>query len=605
MLPKWTLLAFTAAALAQDFRLTRIAGGLPTLTDLQSPRDGSGRMFAVQQTGRIWILRNDRVETPAFLDISTKTVGGGERGLLGLAFPPGFSQKRYFYVNYTDLAGDTVLARYRLREGSTDAADPASEQILLQIRQPFSNHNGGQIQFGPDGYLYVGMGDGGSARDPQNHGQRPESLLGKMLRIDVEGGQAPYRVPADNPFVNRGGFRPEIWALGLRNPWRFAFDRATGDLYIGDVGQNRAEEIDFQPAASRGGENYGWVTMEGFQCLIAGCSQSGLTLPVVEYTRDQGVSVSGGYVYRGPRVPALRGMYLYADFGSGRFWGLRNEGGRWVNRLLLESRRLIATFGEEQSGELLTADYSTGDIFRIEGSAAPAFTAAGVVNGASFRAGVVAGSIATVFAAGVRDAAGATAAQAIPLPGSLDGVTVTVDGRAAPLYSVANANGLEQVSFQVPWEAAGRDRAAVVVSRAGVASPPVEVPLAAAQPGVFTRNGRDGIIVSLPGNTLASETAPLDKGQLAYFYATGLGAVRNTPATGAASPRGPLAETLAQVRVTLGGVPCEVQFAGLAPDFVGLYQINIRVPANAPSGAVDLVVSTGAAESLAVKVPVR
>ena len=449
------------------------------------------------------------------------------------------------------------------------------------------------------------MGDGGSGNDPQNNGQRTDTLLGKMLRIDVESGQAPYRVPPTNPFVNRPAFRPEIWALGLRNPWRFSFDRLTGDLYIADVGQNRAEEIDFQPAASAGGENYGWVLMEGLRCLMAGCNQTGLTLPVWEYTREQGVSVSGGYVYRGMKIPALRGMYLYADFGSGRFWGLRNEGGTWVNRLLFESRRPIATFGEEPSGELLTADYASGDVFRIEGRAAPVFTAAGVVNGASFRGGFVAGSIATVFAAGVRDSAGVTAAQAIPLPATLDGVSVTVDGRPAPLYSVASANGLEQVSFQVPWEAAGRDRVPVIVTRAGAASAPVQIAVSAAQPGIFTRNGTDGIVVALPANTLASATAPLEKGQLAYFYATGLGAVRNPPATGAASPRQPLADTQAAVRVTLGGVPCEVLFAGLAPDFVGLYQINIRIPAGAPSGAVDLVLATGTAESPAVKIPVR
>jgi uncharacterized protein (TIGR03437 family) len=605
MLPKWTLLLLAASALAQDFRLTRLAGGLPQITDLQSPRDGTGRMFAVQQNGSIWILRNARIESTPFLDISSRTAPGGERGLLGLAFPPGFAQKRYFYVNYTDLRGDTVIARYRVRESNPDSADPASEQILLRVPQPFSNHNGGQIQFGPDGYLYIGMGDGGSARDPQNHGQRPDSLLGKMLRIDVESGQAPYRVPPDNPFVSRTGFRPEIWALGLRNPWRFAFDRLTGDLYIADVGQNRAEEINFQPATSRGGENYGWVTMEGLQCLNPGCNQSGLTLPIWEYTRELGVSVSGGYVYRGARIPALRGMYLYADFGSGRFWGLRNENGTWVNRLLLESRRPIATFGEEESGELLTADYSSGEIFRIEGNPAPVFTAAGVVNGASFRPGLVAGSIATVFALGVRDAPGAALAQTIPLPEALEGISVTVEGRAAPLYGVAAGGGTEQVNFQVPWEAAGRDRVTVAITRNGVASAPVAVPLAGAQPGVFTRNGADAIVVTIPGNTLVSAAAPAEKGQLVYFYATGLGPVRNAPATGAASPRSPLADTVGAVRATLGGVPCEVLFAGLAPDFVGLYQVNIRIPASAPSGNLELVVSAGGADSPAVRVPVR
>jgi glucose/arabinose dehydrogenase len=331
--------------------------------------DGTGRIFVVEQGGRIRVLDNGAVLADPFLDISAFVACCGEQGLLSAAFPPGFVSKGYFYVNYTRAAdGATVVARYRVPPGSPNAADPGSEEVLLTVSQPFANHNGGQIAFGPDAYLYVGMGDGGSGGDPLNSGQNPGTLLGKLLRIDVESGAYPYAVPADNPFTGSAGYRPEIWALGLRNPWRFAFDRGTGDLYIGDVGQGAFEEVDVQPAGDPGGRNYGWNIMEGMECFSAsGCSSAGLTLPVATYDHSQGCSVTGGTVYRGVSLP-LQGIYLYGDFCSGRIWGLRRDAAGWDAAELLPPRNPslnIASFGEDEGGNVYVADYASGDLLKV------------------------------------------------------------------------------------------------------------------------------------------------------------------------------------------------------------------------------------------------
>lgn len=332
--------------------------------------DGSGRLFVVEQAGRIWIIKDGALLSMPFLDISNRVVSGGEQGLLSVAFPPDYDSKGYFYVNYTSISGDgdTVVARYNI-SGDPNVADPESEQVLLTTGQPFSNHNGGQLAFGPDGYLYISMGDGGSSGDPLNNAQSPGTLLGKLLRIDVESdpGADPYLIPSDNPFIQNGEFRDEIWALGLRNPWRFSFDRQTGDVYIGDVGQSSYEEIDFQPASSTGGENYGWNIMEGAHCFnSATCDQTGLVLPVAEYEHSQGdCSITGGLVYRGQDYAGLQGIYLYGDFCSGRIWGLRKNGTDWQTALLLDSPYTISTFGEDEAGNLYLVDYFTGDIYKI------------------------------------------------------------------------------------------------------------------------------------------------------------------------------------------------------------------------------------------------
>lgn len=328
--------------------------------------DGSGFLYVVEQGGRIRTIRNGSPDAAPFLDIGGRVLAGGERGLLGLAFSPGYATNGRFYVNYTrNPDGATIVARYSAT-GNPRVADPDSEEIVLVIGQPFSNHNGGQIAFGPDGFLYIGMGDGGSGGDPQNNAQNPSTLLGKMLRIDAESGVSPYAIPPSNPFAGAGGTRGEIWASGLRNPWRFSFDRLTGDLYIGDVGQGSFEEVDFQPAGSRGGENYGWNILEGNQCFGgSGCDTTGLVPPVAVYDHSQGCSVTGGTVYRGADHPRMAGIYFFGDFCSGRIFGLARDGAAWRSAALLVAPISVSSFGEDEAGNLYVTDYSGGAVHRI------------------------------------------------------------------------------------------------------------------------------------------------------------------------------------------------------------------------------------------------
>lgn len=351
-----------------DLAFTPVFSGLSAPVQITHAGDGSGRLFLVEQSGRILIAKGGSIQPAPFLDIMSRVSCCSERGLFSVAFPPASgASPDHFYVNYTDLSGNTVIARYRVT-ANPDVADPTSEQVVLAIAQPYPNHNGGQLAFSPrDGYLYIGMGDGGSAGDPQNRGQDGTELLGKLLRIDVEtGNPTTYTIPAGNPFTQTIGYRGEIWALGLRNPWRFTFDRLTGDLYIGDVGQNQYEEVNFQAAASSGGENYGWRIMEGLHCYDAAtCQTAGLVLPVAEYDHALGCSITGGVVYRGAQFAPLRGIYLYGDYCSGRIWGLRRDAGAWQSRQLAATALRIAAFGEDEAGEAYVADYATGTIHRV------------------------------------------------------------------------------------------------------------------------------------------------------------------------------------------------------------------------------------------------
>lgn len=366
--------SMTESASAQSSELPSLSLASP-ITGLSQPvsithaGDGSGRIFVVEQTGRIRIIRNGVVSATPFLNIASRISMGGERGLLGLAFPPGFPTKQHFYVNYTNSSGDIVIARYRVSAGDGDVADFNSEQIVLVVSHPtFANHNGGQLAFSSrDGFLYVGTGDGGSGGDPDNRAQNGNDLLGKILRLDVEtGSPATYTVPASNPFVGTPGFRSEIWALGLRNPWRFSFDRQTNDLFVADVGQGNFEEVNFQPATSAGGENYGWRIMEGLHCFNpTNCNSTGLTLPVTEYTHSFGCSVTGGYVYRGTTYPRMQGLYFYGDFCSGRIWALQQVSGSWQATELLDTTLGISTFGEDEQGNLYVANYNNGTIFSV------------------------------------------------------------------------------------------------------------------------------------------------------------------------------------------------------------------------------------------------
>jgi len=330
--------------------------------------DGSGRLFVVEQGGRIRLIDDGEVADTAFLDISDRVSCCGERGLLGLAFPPGFSSKGHFYVNYTDASGDTVVARYRVTSDAS-RADATSEEVILTIDQPYSNHNGGQLAFGPDGFLYIGTGDGGSGGDPQNNAQNRLSLLGKILRIDVESGEDPYAIPESNPFAGLDDAQPEIWALGVRNPWRFSFDNGTGDLYIADVGQTDWEEIHVQPVSSPGGENYGWRILEGSHCYESDpCDTAGLELPVFEYDHSLGCSVTGGFVSRSGRWPRLDGVYLFGDYCSGRVWGLRRAGDGWESRLLAETGLSISAFGIDEQRAVYVLDYGSGAVAAVTDS---------------------------------------------------------------------------------------------------------------------------------------------------------------------------------------------------------------------------------------------
>jgi glucose/arabinose dehydrogenase len=349
----------------------RIATGLSSPLDVQSAPGDRARLFVVEQGGRIRIVRGGAVLPTPYLDISARISRGGERGLLGLAFHPRFAENGRFFVNYTDLNGHTHIAEFRAAAGA-DVVDPATERLVLFVTQPFENHNGGGLAFGNDGLLYIGLGDGGSGGDPLGNGQSLLTQLGKMLRIDVDGAQ-PFAIPADNPFVGNAAAVPTLWAYGLRNPWRFAFDRATGDLYIGDVGQSAREEVDVGLASRRGGENYGWNIMEGTRCFrpATGCPTAGLTLPVLDYGRSDGCSITGGVVYRGCRMPGYQGTYFYGDyctamirsfrFSSGaaldqRDWTAALNGGRLTN---------ITSFGVDADGEVLIVDYA-GSLWRVQ-----------------------------------------------------------------------------------------------------------------------------------------------------------------------------------------------------------------------------------------------
>lgn len=349
----------------QDYNWKLVIDGLQKPVGLVNAGDGSMRIFVVEQEGRIRIVNDGELSTEPFLDI-IGSVGsmGSEQGLLGLAFHPRFAETGNFYVNYTDLNGNTIIARFSVSNDNPNRADPNSEKRLLVISQPYGNHNGGAVVFGPDGFLYLGLGDGGSANDPHGNGQSTNTFLGKILRVDIDEGEN-YAIPQDNPFVNGGGL-PEIWAIGLRNPWRFAFDRLTWDLYIGDVGQNAWEEIDFSQYGHPPGANFGWNFREGTHTFES-TPPGDLTLidPIVEYDHSQGCSVTGGVVYRGTNLPAWQGVYVYGDYCSGKVWGLvRTLDSNWQEALLFETGANISTFGEDEAGEMYLVDHN-GGIYRL------------------------------------------------------------------------------------------------------------------------------------------------------------------------------------------------------------------------------------------------
>lgn len=335
-----------------------LVSGLERPVNLQPAGDGSGRLFIIEKVGRIRVFQNGQLLDTPYLDITDRVgSGGNEQGLLGLAFHPNYKVNGRFFVNYTDKNGNTVIARYRVT-GDPNVADPTGEMVVLRVTQPFQNHNGGVLAFGPDGYLYAGLGDGGSAGDPQGNAQSLNTWLGKILRLDVDSAE-PYAIPPDNPFGN------EIWAYGLRNPWRMSFDSQTGDLYIGDVGQNQWEEIDFVSAGTPGGLNFGWNYMEGTH-PYEGTPPQGTQLvpPVAEYSHSEGgCSVTGGYVYRGA-MPEWNGIYMYADYCSGIVWGLIRSNGGWQDQVLYSGVGRITSFGQDETGEIYLI-LDSGQILRL------------------------------------------------------------------------------------------------------------------------------------------------------------------------------------------------------------------------------------------------
>jgi glucose/arabinose dehydrogenase len=348
--------------------LTPFASGFNDPVDISNA--GDDRLFIVEQQGFIKIIDvQGNINPDPFLNIDDRVKSGGEQGLLGLAFHPNYSENGFFYVNYTGVGDSTHISRFSVDPLNPDEADPESEMKLMTIYQPYQNHNGGELAFGPDGYLYIGMGDGGAGGDPGNRAQNPMEYLGKLLRIDVNGG-LPYSIPESNPYYENPDTLGEIWAMGLRNPWRFSFDRVTGDLWIGDVGQNAIEEINYQPASSSGGENYGWRCYEGNNAFnTENCLSPGnYTFPVHQYDHSTtgSCSVSGGFVYRGSQHPNYQGMYFFADYCSDKIWALTNESGTWSAELMGQFQgNNFSTFGEDMNGRLYIAGHTSGVIYYL------------------------------------------------------------------------------------------------------------------------------------------------------------------------------------------------------------------------------------------------
>ncbi len=452
----------------------RVFAGIGSPIEVTHAGDGSNRLFLVQQTGRIFIAKAGVVLPTPFLDVGGLISGGGERGLLGLAFHPQFASNRQFFVNYTRSSdGATVIARYTASAGNPDVADVVSATILLTIAQPYSNHNGGAIKFGPDGYLYIGMGDGGSANDPEARAQDKTTLLGKILRIDVNSG-SPYAIPPTNPFPTGVGGRAEIFAIGMRNPWRISFDRGSGDLWIGDVGQNAVEEIDRLAAGTGAGANFGWRMLEGNTCTGLGgplpCADPTLTAPVITYSHALGCSVTGGYVYRGAGVPDLVGKYLYGDYCTGRLWSAQNNGmGQWIPAELSATGFGISSFGEDEAGELYFANYSTGDIFRFVATppAAPQLTLSRFAVGFG---DVNVGATSSTRSVNVSNTGGGTLTLSSLTPGGANSGEFTRGGSCAP-GSMLAAGQTCTITYQfAPATAGGRSATLAIVTSDGNAS---------------------------------------------------------------------------------------------------------------------------------------
>lgn len=596
----------TAAAIVLDaLEFVEVFRGIARATSITDAGDGSGHLFVTEQIGRVLVHDGQELLDAPFLDIRDRVRAGGERGLLSIAFHPNFASNGYCFANYTNLRGHTVVSRFEV-SNNPNIAVPESETIFFQAEQPRRNHNGGQIQFGPDGYLYVGMGDGGGAGDPPNLAQTLGSVLGKMLRVDIDQGP-PAVAPDSNPFFATPGARPEIWAYGLRNPWRFSFDRLTGDMYIGDVGQNAMEEVSFQRADSQGGENYGWRRMEGSLCFRPGanCNDGSLVLPILEYSNSGGNcggSVTGGYRYRGATFPGLFGWYFFGDYCTGDFFAASEQGGDWTTIGPRSTGFDFRTFGEDEAGEIYFADSSV--IYRIEAPRPPPMVSVGgVVNAATLAVGggLAPGSLASVFGMALADTT--EVAQGFPLPTELAGGTVTFNGSVTAPQVLASPG---QRNIQVPWELAGLANAELAVAVGGKVSTEVVVPLARVGPGIFTINfaGQAAALIAASGGVVAGPAGsfpgarPARRGETLEVFATGLGPVTNPPPSGAAALSDPVSTTVETILARLGGAPIAVASSGLVPSFAGLYRVTLPLGGDAALGvAVPLVIQVAGVDS--------
>ncbi|MBS1811720.1 MAG: PQQ-dependent sugar dehydrogenase [Acidobacteria bacterium] len=595
------VLFFSACAYAQNpnIQLQPIATGVSSPVLVTNAGDGSNRLFIVEQTGKIRVMQPEATTATDFLNLTTKLVSGGEQGLLGLAFHPKYKTNRKFYVNYTRSGdGATVVSEFQSSASNRNLAD-TTERILLTIAQPYANHNGGMIAFGPDGYLYIGMGDGGSGNDPGNRAQNIENLLGKMLRIDVNRteGALQYGIPPDNPFVGTIAGRDEIFAVGVRNPWRWSFDRSSGQLYVADVGQNAREWVHIVEK----GKNYGWATWEGTRCNTSKpvgspeCTALPLISPLLEYAHSAGrCSITGGYVYRGARFTFAQGAYIYGDYCTGEIWQFANG-----QSLLLQDTTLsLSAFGEDEGGEIYVCGLNNGTVYRLTNTTSP--RTIGTVSSASYdkEASVARESIASAFGTGLAN--GEFSAPNLPLPTNLGGTTVTIRDsqgieRLAPLFYA----GPMQVNFQIPAQTAtGYSAVFVKLNDVVVSSGPLKVDGFA--PGIFTaaasgagvaagrvQRVRNGISTyeemverdpadSTKWRSVAIDLEPATDGVFLLLFGTGL--------RGRTEPL--------NASVNIGGMSFPLDFVGAQSEFVGLDQINIRLSQTLQGkGEVDVVVT--------------
>ncbi|MEK7831702.1 MAG: PQQ-dependent sugar dehydrogenase [Acidobacteriota bacterium] len=615
LLPK--ILSENASA-QTTIQLQPFVSGLAFPVFVTNARDNSKRLFILERAGRIQVMPPGELTPLAvpFLDLTTKALTsnniGDERGLLGLAFHPQFKTNRRFFVNYTRRPdGATVISEFRASIGNANQAD-IEEKVILTIAQPFSNHNGGMMDFGKDGFLYIGMGDGGSANDPGNRAQNIEELLGKFLRIDIDtpNGAVPYSSPSTNPFFGPTAGRDEIFAVGLRNPWRWSFDNLTGDLYAGDVGQNAIEEISLIQL----GKNYGWRVLEGTRCTNLGpaaCTAPGFTPPITEYAQSGGrCSVTGGYVYRGTLGSLPTGGYVFGDYCTGEIFLFENG----AARVLLDSPYSISSFGEDENGEHYVVHLGSGAngaIYRITNPNAPTAQAASV-SAANYRNSLARETITAVFGANLAVVTGASTAT--PLPTNLGGTQITVTdsagtNRSAPLFFVSPT----QVNYLVPAGTVAGTATVTVTNWSGVVSRGT-VQINPVAPGLFTANssgrGVPAAVVErfrANGSRSTEPVAQFDAAQNQFVpLPIDLGPADDQVFLVPFGTGFRFRSSLSAVTATIGGTAAEVTFAGDQGGFVGLDQANIRIPRSVIGrGEVDVVLTVDGQPANTVRINIK